>query len=396
MNLKCGSGASNAKNTQEALNEAITSAKKEGGIDEVTFASIYFTVGHDPTDLEKAIKVSLGDVPNCGCSGEGVIAKNFSIEGDSPGISVMLFAGDKIHFRNQIFENVSDNDFEVGHKIGEWAKKVDKKSKCVIIFTDGLSTNSSSLRDGITSTFSLFFKKKVFGGGAGDDLSMKKTYQIFNGKVYSNAVSVFSIGGKFKIAHAVNHGISPMGQEHIVTKVKDNIIYEIDGQKAFSALKPYLHDDEVDNWGKASAGLAVAFKAPLNVIESYDEYLVRFMIQPNEDGSLLISANAKEGDSIWISRRDLDKIDSGIIAMAERVNSKLKAQKPFAVLNFDCAGRGRVIMEESRKMKNLRYLQNELGASTPWAGFYTFGEFAPINNTNEFHSYTNVILALYT
>jgi hypothetical protein len=353
-------------------------------------------VGHDSARLEEAIKVTLGDTPNCGCSGEGIIAENLSIEGSEPGISVMLFGGEKIHFHNQLFENVSGNDFEVGQKLGEWAKKIDKKSKCLVLLTDGLTTNSSSLRDGIASTFSLFFKKKVFGGGAGDDLSMKKTYQIFNGKFYSNAVSVFSIGGTFKIAYAVNHGISPIGEEHIVTKAKDNIIYEIDGKKALDVLDKYRLDDEIDDWGKASAGLAVAFKAPKNVSESYDEYLVRFMIQPNEDGSLLISANATEGDSVWITRRDLDKIDSGIIAISDRVNTQLKGKKPFAVLNFDCAGRGRMIMEESRKMKNLRYLQNGLGKNVPWTGVYTFGEFAPINKTNEFHSYTNVILALYS
>ena len=65
------------------------------------------------------------------------------------------------------------------------------------------------------------------------------------------------------------------------------------------------------------------------------------------------------------------------------------------MFHFDCGGRGRVIMDEPHKMRNLRYLQNEIGDNTPWGGFYTYGEIAPVGKINCFHSYTAVLFYIY-
>ena len=52
-------------------------------------------------------------------------------------------------------------------------------------------------------------------------------------------------------------------------------------------------------------------------------------------------------------------------------------------------------MDEPHKMRNLRYLQNEIGDNTPWGGFYTYGEIAPVGKINCFHSYTAVLFYIY-
>lgn len=395
MSFKCGVGSNDIIDTKEALKSAITQAKQKSEIDKIDFIFIYFTIFHKQSDLEEAIKECIPDVPNCGCSGEGIIGKEFSVEGNSPGISVMLFSGKGIKFKHTITEGVEGNSFEVGSKLGLWHKKNDKKSKALILLTDGLKTNYTSLKDGVESNFSFLYKQKIFGGGAGDDFTMKETFQLFNGKVYQNSVVSVSLSGDFSIVHDVTHGISPIGTEHKITKIQDNIIYEIDGRKATDVVDEYRVQGYVDNWGDVTARLAVAFLASDKISKDYDKYLIRYIIQPNDDGSILLSADAKEGESIWITARDIDKLENGIVQMSERLSSELNGKDPKAFFNFDCGGRGNEVMEESRKMRNLKFLQKSLGCSDNWSGFYTYGEYAPVKNTNSFHSYTGVILALY-
>lgn len=395
MSFRCGSGASKKSETSKALEEAISIAKEDGGLKEISFGFIYFTVGHDISELKSALTEHLSGVPHSGCSGEGVIGRQFTVEGEEKAISVMLFHGDKIRFKNKLYQNLKGNDYQIGLEISKWTKEV-KKLKNLILLPDGLTCNFSELKDGIELNLGLFGKLQLFGGLSGDDFSMKNTYQIHNGEIYQNSVSCVAMVGDFKVCYEASHGCSPVSQEHVFTKVENNIIYEIDNRPALDVISRYSMAEEISDWGRTSVNLCLALEAPSDIIKSYDKYLIRFMVHQNEEiKSVTISSNVKKGESVWLARRDLDKIDNGIVELGQSIRNKNKKKDPIAVFHFDCGVRGKMIMNEDRKMKNLRYLQNEIGPNSPWCGFYTFGEIAPLNNKNSFHSYTLVVMAIY-
>ena len=182
----------------------------------------------------------------------------------------------------------------------------------------------------------------------------------------------------------------------IVTKSENNIIYEINGKPALDVIFDYSTIDESSNWGVVSINMCLAIKSPQEFRDQYDEYLIRFMVTcDTEKRSIGMSANIQEGTEVWIARRSLDKIDEGVISLATSVKNNLKNRRPLYIFHFDCGGRGRVIMDEDHKMRNLRFMQREVGESIPWSGFYTYGEIAPVANENCFHSYTAVLFYLY-
>ena len=86
-----------------------------------------------------------------------------------------------------IFEGLAKNDFAIGDKIARW---VNKKSgtKALILLPDGINVQYSKLEEGIHKGLPFYKKLPIFGGLSSDNLELVKTYQIHNGKVYTNSV----------------------------------------------------------------------------------------------------------------------------------------------------------------------------------------------------------------
>jgi small ligand-binding sensory domain FIST len=65
------------------------------------------------------------------------------------------------------------------------------------------------------------------------------------------------------------------------------------------------------------------------------------------------------------------------------------------VLQFDCAGRGRIIFGDHATETVVTPIQDVLGHDLPWLGFHTYGEIAQLAGKPYYHNYTVVLCALY-
>jgi hypothetical protein len=201
--------------------------------------------------------------------------------------------------------------------------------------------------------------------------------------------------GKTSILSCVNHGCIPTGGKRTVTRAKGNVIYEIDGQPALEVLKEYLLPEEINNWEKAVISLCLGFKTPA-YLEGYDEYLIRFIPAKDDAArSISIQTEIQEGCDIWMTRRDADRMAAGLKRAADDIVSRSGSQKTKLIFQFDCCGRGKVILQEAVKHKFLNNIQQQIGPETPWIGFYTLGEIGPVGNHNCFHNYSIVLATLY-
>ena len=52
------------------------------------------------------------------------------------------------------------------------------------------------------------------------------------------------------------------------------------------------------------------------------------------------------------------------------------------------------MLREQEKLKLLRRFRQSVGPEAPWAGFYIMGEIGPVEEHNDRHLYTSVVLAL--
>ena len=323
MPFSAGSGFSYEKDAFAAITEAYTQAKQELN-GEVKFIQVYFTVYYPIEELEAAFSEVFGDIPNYGCSGEGVIGKNAVVEGSEPGISITVFSGNRVRFHTQVFENLGGRDEEVGVEINKWMREK-KKLKALIVLPDAVTCNFSFLIKGIEKDFGFFNRIPVIGGLAADDLDLQSTYQLHNNRIYKNSIVALALCGKFKYGHAVNHGCTPTSKAYKVTKAEDNIIYELDGKPALDVIFEHSVDEEAKNWVEVSINMCLAIKAPSEIRENYDEFIVRFMVNcDTEKKSIGMSANIEEGTDVWIARRNLDKIDEGMLQLASDIKKQLK------------------------------------------------------------------------
>lgn len=394
MGTKVGVGMSHHRNPLVAGQEAVEKALKGGDVKKTDFVFMFATVGYNQQTLLKAVRNAIGGAPLCGCSGEGTITRG-EIDESNFSVAIMAISSDELRFSNGIGKGLKADSASVGRAVADTIRpELNSDTLALFLFPDGLSFNYDRFQVALEGQLNLGHPLPLIGGTAGDNWQLRRTYQYCNDDVISDGLAWALLSGQARITWAVNHGCISTGVEHKVTRSEGNTIYEIDGKPALEVLKSYLTDDEIVDWAKAVIHLTLGFETPAH-IDDYDEYMIRFMPTKNDEtGAVTIPTEVTEGTSIWMTRRDFEKVSSGIGRLASRIKTQLDGNRAKLVLQFDCAGRGKVFLRDQQKVQLLNRLQNQI-PDTPWLGFYTLGEIGPVGDINCFHNYTAVVAAVY-
>ncbi len=395
MGTRVGVGMSHHHNPRQAGKEAVEHAMRSGDIHSPDFVFLFSSVGYDQQVLIETVNRASGNAPLSGCSGEGIISTGDADESNFA-LATMLIESDELIFNNACAEGLKENSGLCGEKIArELGTRINDETIGMLAFADGLTLNFDQFKKALEGNLKLDRFIPMFGGTSGDNWEMKQTYQYFNNRVLSNGAVCTLMSGKARIAWVVSHGCVPIGAEHEITRCEGNTIYEIDSMPVLEAFKDYLDEEEINNWSRAVVNLCLGFKAPVTM-GKYDEYLIRFMpTKDDEKGCITISTEAENGTKFWMTRRDQEKIADGVRNAASQIKQAIGNQTIKMVFHFDCAGRGKVVFRDQQKNQLLQELQEKVGDSVPWIGFYTYGEIGPVGNHNHFHNYTAIILAVY-
>lgn len=353
------------------------------------FLLLFTTVGHDIEKVLKGIQAVAPDIPLCGCSGSGTIT-NLGCDEATHSVALMGLQSNQVRFHPFLVSGLSTNALEVGKQIGETIQSLglsEAERKLLFLFPDGITVKADDLFNGIKSvvTYDIDFA----GGTAGNDYSYSKTYQFCNQEILSDAVSGVLISGDFEYVIGVSHGCKPIGNYKTVTKVQDNVIYEIDGKPALELLKSSLGTDlSSDIWKANLLGLGQSFEG-----KNYSEDIIirGFLGFDEENGGIKIGAQMPVGALIRFTRRDKVKVKKGTKIIAEKVIEQIKT-KNAAYFYFNCMSRGSYLFDESNA--DVDVVQEVLGADSDLIGFFAFGEIAPVSGTNYFHNHTGVLVAL--
>jgi hypothetical protein len=399
MGIQAGVGLSHHRNPQVAGQEAVRQALGAAGIEKPDFVFLFGTVGYDQHALLRAVREAAGDAPLCGCSGEGVIAGGEADESNFA-VGVMAIRSDQLRFSHGMVTGLGEDPTKAGRAIAE-AIQPEVNSDTLALFLlpagilpGGIAWNIDRLMAGLEGELNLDHLLPLVGGTAGDNWVGKRTYQYTDDHVVSDGVAWALLSSQARIAWVVNHSCVPVGVEHKVTCCEGNVIYELDGKPVLEILRDYLTDEEMENWVKAVNTFPLGLKAPGHM-RSYDEYVIRGIGRVDTTGYVTIGTEVSEGTSIWVTRRDYEKLAHGVERVAEEIKAQLGEDPPRLVFQFDCAGRGKVFLREQQKLRLLETLQTRIGPDVPWLGFYTYGEIAPVGGHNCFHQYTLVLTAIY-
>jgi hypothetical protein len=397
MATRAGVGMSRHHNPNVAGREAAEQALKKAGVDGPDFVFMFASIGYDQHSLLGAVREATGGASLSGCSAEGTIDGDNADESNFS-VVVTVISSDELQWTNGLVKGLSADSRAVGQRVAQdLLPHLSTDTIGLFVFPDGLIDYLDDFFAGLEGNLPRERFLPLWGGGAGNNFNLEEpTYQYCDDKVVSDGVSYALLSGEAQASWAISHGMVPIGGERKVTRSRGNVIFEIDGKPAIEVLKEYLPEHaliEDRDWMPYAISLALIFEAP-NYIKD-EEYVVRGVPGVRmADGSITVQTEVQEGTSVWFSSRDKEKISTRFDRMAQQIKEQLGDEKPKLVFQFECMTRGKLLFREQEKLEILRRFRQSVAPDVPWAGFYTIGEIGPVEEHNDRHLYTSVVLAL--
>lgn len=285
-------------------------------------------------------------------------------------ISFTIF--EKAKIKSKLLNNNS-NEFNLGVNIVE--ELVEEDTKVIILFSGGLFTNSLNIIKGIQSANNNVI---VCGGKAADNGYLKETFVFTKSGITNNGVAAVSLTGKqLNITTECSSGWSSIGKSMTITKALNNRIYTIDNVKAVDIYKKYLGDQVAKELPMS------ATEFPLMVNKNGIE-TAKVAYTCNDDGSLGYLSNVETGDKVRFGYGNINTLIDYALGIATR----LEKRNIEAIFVYSCSVR-RSFMQDRASLEIV-----PLNNIAPTFGFFTYGEFFTINNSNRVLNATMTILAI--
>jgi hypothetical protein len=243
--------------------------------------------------------------------------------------------------------------------------------KYVFVVSEGSFVNGSQLTLGMNAATKN--NLLITGGLCGDSERFEKTFSSYNElPKEGEIVAVGFYGETLEVSFASNGGWTPFGPERLITKSKDNILYELDGQPALDLYKKYLGDKS-----KELPGAALLF--PLNVkLSDKKKSIVRTILTIDEkENSMILAGDILEGSYAQLMMTNVDNIISAAeVGASQALQNRNK--KPELAILVSCIGRKLVL--DQRVEEEVEEVMEVIGKETAVCGFYSYGEIAPFNS----------------
>lgn len=355
---------------------------------------VFCGITHDIEMIIKGIKSVTGEIQLIGCTSAGEF-NELSIT--SHGVVCALISSDTHRFFTGVGKHVTYNEMHAIHEASkEFPTEVEAYPfRSAMLFVDGLIGRGEEVV--LAASSILGADVKFAGAAAADDLKFQKTLVFCDDKVLSNAVAIALMASKIPTIITVKHGHKPLSPALTVTKAKDNILYELQGEPAYEVWKRYV-GPELKKLGIDIEGIKDSEEVS-KILIKYEagfmtgtDYKVRFPSSCNKDGSINFTSSIFEGSALKImSSTEQDQINSAKNA-AEAAFQAAKGRKIAGAVIFDCACREMYLKDKFEiAVKEMR----EVFEGIPLIGFETYGEIAmELGQLSGFHNTTTVVMLI--
>ncbi len=316
-----------------------------------------------------------------GCSTAGEISGT-DVSDDSLVTTAVQFDFARVAGAQVRLSEVEDS-FRAGERL---AQSLDTEGLVhVLVLSDGLAVNGSSLVTGLVKN--LPKGVTVTGGLAGDGDRFQET-MVFSGEApCKDVVAALGLyGSRLRVGYGSLGGWDPFGPERLVTRSKENVLYELDGHTALDLYKRYL--------GQHASGLpATGLLFPLSLrMKTGKTGVVRTILSVDEDEqSMTFAGEIPEGAYARLMKANLDRLIDGAIGAADTSYKAIGSTSPDLALLISCVGRKLVLRQ--RIEEEVEGVRDALGDRTILTGFYSYGEVCPstIGGKCELHNQTMTV-----
>jgi len=248
-------------------------------------------------------------------------------------------------------------------------------TKAVIIFSDGMKSNAENL---LKELYTLKPDMVIAGGRAGDNLAFKQTYVFNEDRSGDNACVIATLSGNELVVNSdYMLNWTPIGKDMVITKVDENILYELDGIPILDIYKKYLGEDIMENLSR------ICMEFPL-IVKRDGIIVARAPLLKTEDDALMFAGNFDLGDTVRFSFGNIEDI----VADSYRHFQEFKQFPAEAIYIYSCVARKELIGE---KLDDEVYM---LESIAPSVGFFTYGEYFHAGSIVELLNITTTFIAL--
>lgn len=254
----------------------------------------------------------------------------------------------------------------------------------VLVFSDGLMANGSDLARGLNS-----HGVPVTGGLAGDGMRFRKTWVMADAPARSGCIAAIGLYGDIAVRSGCFAGWQEFGAERRITKSSGNVVSEIDNYPALILYKKYLGE-----LAKDLPGSGVRF--PMSVRKGKDQKSVirTVMAVDEQTQSLTFAGDMPQGYLCKLMKTNEDDLieNAGMAALAV---VPARHNGAGLCLIVSCVGRRLVLGQMTED--ELDVVQKKLNHDTAIAGFYSYGELAPLGDVTpcEFHNQTMSLTTIH-
>lgn len=307
------------------------------------------------------------------CSTAGEIFDNSVFE-DSLAVTAVRFDSTKTRFAEGVISE-SVQSKTVGQNL---AAALPKEGLVhAMVFTDGLKVNGTALVNGLNEN--LPSDVSVTGGLVGDGSDFKKTVVGLDKAPRDGGVVLVGFyGDKLKVGYGSLGGWDAFGLERTITKSKDNVLYELDGQPALKIYKEYLGDKAKE---LPSTGLLFPLRLRLKS-NGKEAEVVRTILGVNEkEQSMTFAGDMPEGTPAMLMKANFDRLVDGALNAGSMSVEQLGGKPAELAILISCIGRKLVLKE--RVEDEIDAVRSTVGPAAAIIGFYSYGELCPVAPTEK-------------
>lgn len=325
-------------------------------------------------DYFREVKSFYPDAHIISCSTAGEILDTEVSDGT---LALTAIYFDKTNFQTAETDISKAEESEKAGKI--LAEQLDKSDlRHVMVFTDGLKINGTTLVKGLLAN--LPSDVSVTGGLVGDGADFKQTFVGLDKPAQEGKIVVIGFyGDNLKIGYGSLGGWDIFGAERLITKSKDNVLYELDGKPALSLYKEYLGDQAK---GLPGTGLLFPLALKMKSEKGGEIEIVRTLLAIDEKKqSMTFAGDMPEGIYARLMKANFDRLVDGASGAANMSIEPFGTSKAELAVLISCIGRKLVLKE--RTFEELEAVRKIIGDQAAMIGFYSYGEICPTAPTEK-------------
>ena len=302
------------------------------------------------------------------CSTAGEILDT-EVSDDTLAVTAMHFEKTSLQFAETEIREASESEM-AGAKLANMLNQ--KGLVHVMVFSDGLRVNGTSLVKGLTSA--LPSSVSVTGGLVGDGANFKQTLVGIDRLPEEGKIVVIGFFGKnLKIGYGSLGGWDIFGPERLITKSKNNVLYELDNKPALTLYKEYLGEQAK---GLPGTGLLFPLSLRIKTDQGSEVEVVRTILAVDEkEQSMTFAGDMPEGVLARLMKANFDRLVDGALGAAGMSIESFGSAKPELAILISCIGRKLVLKE--RTYEELEAVRSKIGDQATMIGFYSYGEICP-------------------